>query len=524
MKVGRLFLAGLADQGFLGPGDFVGLATRAAGTSLTTTARPEPPEARPTDSEPAAIELKAPRSRGWTKATLRAGSWRRTVQPYLILADVVALVLAAWLSAMPRWPDATALLVTALLCLGGAGTYRSRLSLSVLDDLPAVVVAALLGGVAQLGWLTAVGHEPSGPTLLQRVAVATALLALGRLLAYAVVRHARRVGLVQHRTLILGTGDVGRQIAEAMVQHPEYGLRAIGMLDARLEGSQDLPVPVVGRYADLSRIIRRERVSEVVVAFLDDSTDAEPGSPHHDTALVEAVRACDRLGCEIFCVPRLYELHRRSRDMDELWGIPLIRAHRATWRSPSWPIKRLVDVVVAVVALLLLAPLMGLIALAVRLEVGSVLFRQERVGLDGERFMLLKFRSLRLAEGAEGRVVWSINQDPRLGRVGRLIRGTSLDELPQLINILRGEMSLVGPRPERPVFVDHFTERFPRYTARHRTPAGLTGWAQVNGLRGDTSIEERVRFDNYYIQNWSLWFDLKILARTLGSVLLRRGS
>ena len=445
------------------------------------------------------------------------------MHPYLLFTDLVALVLAAWLTSMPGWPDTTVLVVTALLCLGGAGTYRSRLSLSILDDLPAVAVAVLLGGVAQLGWLTAVGHEPAAAVLLERVAVATALLVLGRLVAYAVVRHARRVGFVQHRTLILGTGEVGRQIAEAMVRHPEYGLRAVGMLDAGGGGHEDLPVPLVGTYGDLSRIIRRERISEVVVAFLEESPEEGHGARHHDSELVEAVRACDRLGCEIFCVPRLYELHRRSRDMDELWGIPLVRAHRATWRSATWPVKRIVDVLVATLALLLLAPLMGLVALAVRLEVGSVLFRQERVGLDGERFTLLKFRSLRPPELAEG-PVWSINDDPRLGPVGRLIRGTSLDELPQLLNILRGEMSLVGPRPERPVFVDQFTQRVPRYTARHRTPAGLTGWAQVNGLRGDTSIEERVRFDNYYIQNWSLWFDVKILARTLGSVLLRRGS
>ena len=472
---------------------------------------------------PAVLEPPAGSERSERVPIRLAGSWRWTVHPYLLLTDLVALALAAWLTSMPGWPDTTVLVVTALACLGGAGTYRSRLSLSVLDDLPAVSVAVLLGGVAQLGWRTALGHEPAAAVLLERVAVATALLALGRLVAYAVVRHARRIGLVQHRTLILGTGEVGRQIAEAMVQHPEYGLRAVGMLDADGNVQEDLPVPLVGTYDDLSRIIRRERVSEVVVAFLEDSTEEGHVGRHHDSDLVEAVRACDRLGCEIFCVPRLYELHRRSRDMDELWGIPLVRAHRATWRSATWPVKRIVDVLVAALALVLLAPLMGLIALAVRLEVGSVLFRQERVGLDGERFTLLKFRSLRPPELAEG-PVWSINDDPRLGPVGRLIRGTSLDELPQLLNILRGEMSLVGPRPERPVFVDQFTQRVPRYTARHRTPAGLTGWAQVNGLRGDTSIEERVRFDNYYIQNWSLWFDVKILARTLGSVLLRRGS
>ena len=452
-----------------------------------------------------------------------AGPWRWTVHPYLLLTDVVTVGLGAWLTAMPGWPETTVTLLAALLALAGTGTYRSRLSLSLLDDLPAVGVAGLLGGVAQLAWLTASGHEPPAADLLYRVAVTTVLLAVGRAVAYAVVRRARRVGLVQHRTLVLGAGNVGRQIAEAMLEHPEYGLRPVGMLDVGASGRQNLPVPLMGTYADLARIVQREGISEVVVAFLDESSDSERGR-HSSTEFVEILRVCDRLGCEIFCVPGLYELHRRGRDVDEVWSIPLVRAHRATWRSTTWQVKRLADVLVAAVALTVLSPLLAVIALAVRLEVGSVLFRQERVGLDGQPFILLKFRSMKLPEGPDAPVVWSINDDPRLGPVGRLIRATSLDELPQLINIVRGEMSLVGPRPERPVFVEEFTRLVPRYTARHRTPAGLTGWAQVNGLRGDTSIEERVRFDNYYIQNWSLWFDVKILARTISAVLLRRGS
>jgi lipopolysaccharide/colanic/teichoic acid biosynthesis glycosyltransferase len=188
-------------------------------------------------------------------------------------------------------------------------------------------------------------------------------------------------------------------------------------------------------------------------------------------------------------------------------------------------VKRVLDVVMAALALVLLAPVMLAVAAAVRWEVGpQVLFRQVRVGLDDRPFTLLKFRSLRPPEGSAESPVWSISGDARLGPVGRMIRATSLDELPQLFNILRGEMSFVGPRPERPRFVEQFTQAVPRYAARHRAPAGLTGWAQVNGLRGDTSIEERVRFDNSYIQNWSLWLDVKILVRTIAAVVLRRGS
>jgi exopolysaccharide biosynthesis polyprenyl glycosylphosphotransferase len=227
---------------------------------------------------------------------------------------------------------------------------------------------------------------------------------------------------------------------------------------------------------------------------------------------------------EIFFVPRLFELHHTSREMDQVWGVPLVRLRRAAFRSLSWRLKRAFDVLSSGIALLLLAPLLAVLALAVRLEGGrGVLFRQERVGMDGRAFELLKFRSLKPADDSESATMWNIKHDDRLGPVGRFIRATSLDELPQLWNILRGDMTVVGPRPERPVFVEAFASSFPRYTARHRVPAGLTGWAQIHGLRGDTSIEDRARFDNYYIENWSLWTDLKIILRTVSAVLRRAG-
>jgi lipopolysaccharide/colanic/teichoic acid biosynthesis glycosyltransferase len=184
----------------------------------------------------------------------------------------------------------------------------------------------------------------------------------------------------------------------------------------------------------------------------------------------------------------------------------------------------LLDIFVALLGLALLAPVLLLVALAVRLEGGSgVLFRQERVGLGGKTFTLLKFRSLCPQDEIESQTRWSVINDPRVGPVGRFIRGTSLDELPQLWNVLKGDMSLVGPRPERPEFVSEFTARYAHYTARHRMPVGLTGWAQVNGLRGDTSIDDRARFDNAYIEGWSLWMDVKVSLRTLSQVVRRAG-
>ncbi|GAA4669827.1 sugar transferase [Nocardioides nanhaiensis] len=491
------------------------------------------------DARRARLITRKGRSLGATPAELeqmvrgggRRRRWSRRVQPYLVLGDLaVVLLVTAIASATPAAGALAGL--AALLVLAARGAYRSRLTLSALDDAPTMAMAALVALAAESAVLMAAGGQPSGQASVLYFAGLALGLGLVRAIAYGVVREARRRGWVQHRTLILGADQTGRQLARAALDHPEYGLLPVGFLDhdgAAVDDDEPLPVPLLGSYQQLATFVRREGVSEVIVAFLDSEGARNAVSVHDDGRLVEAIRACDRLDAEIFVVPRLHELRHRGSDVDELWGIPLVRSRRATWRSPSWRLKRVLDVLVSGAALVAISPLLLALAVAVRLEVGpSVLFRQTRVGLDGEPFTLLKFRSLTLPDspddGGGAAAVWSINADARLGPVGRFIRATSLDELPQLINILRGDMSLVGPRPERPEFVDEFARSIPRYTARHRAPAGLTGWAQVNGLRGDTSIEERARFDNYYIQNWSLWLDAKIMARTVSSVLLRRGS
>ena len=206
-----------------------------------------------------------------------------------------------------------------------------------------------------------------------------------------------------------------------------------------------------------------------------------------------------------------------------LWGIPLVRLRRAALRTGAWSGKRISDVLISAFSLLLLSPVLAVCALLSRLDTGCILFRQTRVGQDGRPFTLLKFCTMRPTGEAESHTRWNIAEDERLGRVGRLLRRSSLDELPQLWNVLRGDMSLVGPRPERPFFVDEFTRQYPRYPARHRVPAGLTGWAQIHGLRGDTSIADRASFDNFYIENWSMWGDIKILLRTAGQVFRAAG-
>jgi exopolysaccharide biosynthesis polyprenyl glycosylphosphotransferase len=211
--------------------------------------------------------------------------------------------------------------------------------------------------------------------------------------------------------------------------------------------------------------------------------------------------------------------------MDSIGDMPLVRLRRAAYRTGAWYLKRGFDALAAALAILVLSPLLLVCALAVRVEGGpGVIFRQQRVGRDGQLFWLLKFRSMRPVDDTESQTNWNIAQDDRLGPVGRFLRKSSIDELPQLFNILRGDMSFVGPRPERPHFVEQFGALYSGYEARHRVPSGLTGWAQIHGLRGDTSIDERARFDNFYIENWSLWLDLKILLRTVVSVFTSPGA
>ena len=403
-----------------------------------------------------------------------------------------------------------------LAAFGGLHLYRRRLSFKVLDDVPYVVAAVGLGHLV-VSSLDARSGQPLGSLTDLRSSVVLAFFLLsGRVVSFALAKRFRCSGEVQDLALIVGAGHVGIQLARTLQQHPEYGIEPIGYIDSnpRVRAGERLPAPLLGDYHDLARTIQDCNVVNVIVAF---------GAVKED-ALVDILRTCDRLDVDVFVVPRLFELHTSSRDTDDVWGIPLLRVPRAAFRSPWWRAKRVMDVVLAAGALVLLAPVLVACATAVRVEGGAgIIFRQERVGLDGRPFQVLKFRSLKPVDDLESQSRWNIAHDGRLGSVGRFMRRTSLDELPQLWNVLRGDMSMVGPRPERPYFVEQFATHIPRYTARHRVPSGLTGWAQVHGLRGDTSIEDRARFDNYYIENWSPWLDAKILARTLSQVLSRQG-
>jgi exopolysaccharide biosynthesis polyprenyl glycosylphosphotransferase len=407
-----------------------------------------------------------------------------------------------------------------------------RLNASLLDT-----VAHVLGVVSLAAMLTVSADAIMGGTHPLGVATRLWLFALiylgvGRAVLVSVRRQA--IGNVNFATptLIVGAGMIGAHLVKRLTSEPRYGLRPVAFLDAdplpAPAGAATSPLPVLGGVQDLSSALAITGARHVIVAF----------SGERDHALVTKVRECEALGVSVSLVPRLYESINDRTTLDHVGGLPLLTLHSTDPRGWQFAVKHALDRSLALAILLLTGPLLLALALAVRLSSpGQIFFRQLRVGRDGQEFTMLKFRSMRGSPGSDGEAdaAWAANvlggskvsditpAEQRVTRIGRLLRATSLDELPQLINVLRGEMSMVGPRPERVAYVRDFERHVERYNDRHRVKSGITGWAQVNGLRGQTSMADRIEWDNYYIQNWSLRLDLRILALTLAEVFRFRG-
>jgi len=417
---------------------------------------------------------------------------------------VLAVAVAIFAPSVLQWP--VAVFVLGVLCVCALrGQYASRITLSVAKDLGTVAAAVALP-------LTVIGaFDGFGRSVRPFVLVGLStlcLLLIGRAAAYVGIRRARTKGALGQRVLIVGAGQVAERFADALDLNPSYGLHPVGLLDDCAEES--LSRPVLGGIDQMDSVLSDHRIDRVVIAF----------GVNRDPDLVRVIRSCENAAVDMYIIPRFFELGLQAapRDVDMVWGFPLVRLRRSTMRSSGRTAKRVFDATVSAVMLLLLAPLYGLLALAVRLtSPGPIYFRQRRIGKNGREVEILKFRSMRV--NSESDTQWSVDEDDRVTKVGSIMRKTSLDELPQLWNVLRGDMSLVGPRPERPFFVEQFEQEVPRYGDRHRVPVGLTGLAQVSGLRGDTSIEDRAWFDNHYIENWSVSGDLIILARTAGAVI-----
>jgi exopolysaccharide biosynthesis polyprenyl glycosylphosphotransferase len=396
------------------------------------------------------------------------------------------------------------------------GLYDWRVRLQVLDDLRGVVTATLLAITTILSLRVLLGGADDVATQSLRLwAFAASYLVVGRLALEWLRVQSRREGETAKPTLIIGAGKIGHLVANRLLEHPEFGLRPIGFLDKEPLDHPESPVPILGASWDLDQVIEEQGVEHVVVAF----------STAPSEVLLRQVQRCEDAGIGVSLVPRLYEYITERVTVEHIGGLPLVSPRRVGTAGWRFTVKYAVDRVVAAMLLVVLSPLLVVLAVGVALSVGwPVLFRQTRIGLGGREFEIYKFRTMTQTstDAPPLEEVLMMNLAPggvegldRRTRFGSLIRRFSVDELPQLINVVKGDMSLIGPRPERPNFVEIFERTIPRYGDRHRVKPGITGWAQIHGLRGKTSLTDRIEWDNYYLENWSLWLDLKILLTTL---------
>lgn len=419
---------------------------------------------------------------------------------WLIAIDVVVVLTLAWLWDPTRQIVESVALLLVVVVRWRMGLYRARFHLSALDELPRAMQAGLIaGGVFAL--IALLGRLDVGLIDVALVVAAALVLAVMRTPAYLVLRSLRRRDLARERLLLVGGGVVAGAIAELAEDNPDYGLD----LAARLSDLLELDLPQAAADAG---------AGTVLVAFSRASEARE----------VFEIRRGLAAGLTILAVPRYFDLIGEGRADDEVFGVPVVRLG-AEVPTIGLAVKRAMDIVLAATALLLLSPVLAVAGFLVKRETGGeLLFRQTRIGKGGKAFELLKLQTMKPVPEGVSDTTWSVKPDSdRLGPVGSFLRKSSIDELPQLWNILRGDMSFVGPRPERPFFVEQFSEQYPHYQDRMRMPAGLTGLAQIHDLRGDTSIDDRARFDNRYQDHWSLWLDFKVILKTVPKVFKGAG-
>jgi Undecaprenyl-phosphate glucose phosphotransferase len=336
-------------------------------------------------------------------------------------------------------------------------------------------------------------------------------LALARFLTRRTLRSFRKKGYNKRFAIVAGTGELGRKVLEKIELYPELGIQVTGFLTRNQNevGGSIRGIPVVGVYEDIDRILAGTRVDIVWVAIPIREYDCLE-------SLLLKVRGETP---DVKVVPGAIEFLSLRGGVDELGGLPIVSLQSSPLYGWNLIFKRIFDIVLGSIFLVLSLPLMAVIGLLVKLTSrGPILYKQERLGMNGHLFRILKFRTMRVGAEMETGPVWTKEDDSRRTTIGVLLRKTSLDELPQLLNVLKGDMSLVGPRPERPNFVDEFRNGVPSYMLRHKIKVGMTGWAQVNGWRGDTSIERRIDHDLYYIENWSIAFDVRILLMTFWKI------
>jgi Undecaprenyl-phosphate glucose phosphotransferase len=401
------------------------------------------------------------------------------------------------------------------------GLYRLRRGRSRVDDFFGVFVGSILTVVLGIGgtlyfqtyYVSETAKDLGQYEVSQFVWLLFLVVNVGfsyasRELVREALERRWRAGIGLKRVLIAGAGDLGRVVADKVLEHRELGFKVVGFIDDRATGDHIgyRGIPLLGMLGDADDIIRRERIDHVYVAL--------PLEEH--VKMLGLVEATNREGVDVHVVPDLLQFIALRARLENLDGVPIISLNDVPLRGFNSLLKRAIDIAISGAALAGMALPFALIAFIIkRTSRGPVFYTQERMGLDGKAFDVYKFRSMYQGAEDETGPVWARDDDPRCTPIGKWLRRFDVDELPQLWNVFRGDMSIVGPRPERPYFVQQFKHRIPTYMLRHKVKAGITGWAQVNGWRGNTSLEKRIEYDLYYIENWSVALDLKIMWLTL---------
>jgi exopolysaccharide biosynthesis polyprenyl glycosylphosphotransferase len=499
---------------------------------MAQTTPPATPQSKPTRSPRKLNTQEAPR----VVNAARANRVKSMLSAYLLVSDALMLSAAFALGYALRraqfeaditlYPPLerylllmTLNIITIMIMLYASRLYHARRSFSRFDHARQVLGNVTLGTVLVSGLhdLLFKGSplDVDYPrTMFFYVWIfSTVFVIAGRELHRAMLRVARVRKVAADNLLVVGSSKIALDLLEAIKSRPDLGYNIVGVVDKhtnRRERVKD--VPFLGEYHELPDIIDQYQIEQVIIALPDDRRADLP----------DLVALCQRGRVDIKVLPDIFAYMAGDLNVDDLGGTPLLTVRDIALRGWKLSVKRAMDIVGAVGGLIFLSPLMLLTALIIRLDSpGPVFYTQERMGLDGRPFPMIKFRSMRTDAEKGNQPGWTVKNDPRVTRVGAVIRKLNWDEIPQLINILLGHMSLVGPRPERPQYVQEFRQQIPRYMERHREKAGLTGWAQVNGLRGDTSISERTRYDLWYVENWSLWLDIKIIIRTAWQTITR---
>jgi len=413
--------------------------------------------------------------------------------------------------------------VAALVPLGFhlQGLYRLRRGRSRVDDFFAVFVGTILAVVfgivvtlyVQTYFATSAARSRGALEVSQAAWGIFLVLNVGltfasRELMREALERRWRAGIGLKRILIAGSGELGRLVADKIIEHRELGYQIVGFVDDRATGDHlgYRGLPLLGTTSEAAEIATREGIDHLYVAL----------PPEQHVQMLQLIESTSRECVDVKVVPDLLQVIALRARLEDLDGVPVININDVPLQGFNSALKRMLDIAISTAALLVLAIPFCLIAALVKLTSrGDVFYRQERMGLDGKPFMIYKFRSMYADAEAETGPVFASEQDPRRTPLGKVLRRSNIDELPQLWNVLRGDMSIVGPRPERPLFVAQFKDKIPQYMLRHKVKAGITGWAQVNGWRGNTSIEKRIEYDLYYIENWSVRLDLKIMWLTL---------